>query len=162
MPYCPKCRAEYRDGFDKCADCGTELVEELHEEKEDSGDELRAHPEHRALKSEVVLETFTNPIEFMYVASLLDEMEIPYLIRKGKGDIMEDIYTLAAKFEKTIYVEDADFEKAEEILLSAEAYKLEEYDSEDYDDYDYDDEDYPDDDDYDYEDEDYEYDDYED
>src|SRR5579859_749143 len=27
--YCPKCRAEYRAGFDKCSDCGVELVVEL-------------------------------------------------------------------------------------------------------------------------------------
>ena len=157
MPYCPKCRAEYRDGFEKCADCGTELVEELAEDSKETADELRAHPECRALKSEVVLETFTNPIEFMYVASLLDEMDIPYLVRKGKGDIMEDIYTMNDNYEKTIYVEDSDYDKAEEILASAEAYKLEEYDSEDFDDYDYDDDDdYADDDDYDYEEDDYE------
>jgi hypothetical protein len=27
--YCPNCRTEYRPGFDKCSDCGVELVEEL-------------------------------------------------------------------------------------------------------------------------------------
>ena len=27
--YCPNCRAEYRPGFNKCSDCGGELVEEL-------------------------------------------------------------------------------------------------------------------------------------
>lgn len=26
MPWCPKCRAEYRDGFETCADCGEALV----------------------------------------------------------------------------------------------------------------------------------------
>ena len=162
MPYCPKCRAEYRDGFEKCADCGVDLVDELAPDAEETNDSLSARPEHRALESEVKLETFTNPIEFMYVAYLLDEMDIPYLVRKGKGDIMKDIYTMTLKFEKTIYVEEADYQKAEEVLESAEAYKLEEYDSEDYDDYDYDDDDYTDDDyDDEYED-DFEYDEYED
>lgn len=28
MPWCPKCRSEYRKGFTVCADCGTELVAE--------------------------------------------------------------------------------------------------------------------------------------
>lgn len=28
MPWCPKCRTEYRAGFSKCADCGSELVAE--------------------------------------------------------------------------------------------------------------------------------------
>ncbi len=28
MPWCPKCKTEYREGFKVCADCGSELVEE--------------------------------------------------------------------------------------------------------------------------------------
>ena len=28
MPWCPKCKSEYRQGFTVCADCGSELVEE--------------------------------------------------------------------------------------------------------------------------------------
>lgn len=31
MPWCPKCRNEYREGIKICADCGTELVENLEE-----------------------------------------------------------------------------------------------------------------------------------
>ena len=29
MPWCPKCKNEYVEGIVKCADCGSELVEEL-------------------------------------------------------------------------------------------------------------------------------------
>lgn len=32
MPWCPKCKTEYREGFQVCADCGSKLVEELAEE----------------------------------------------------------------------------------------------------------------------------------
>lgn len=28
MPWCPKCKSEYRDGFTVCADCGSRLVSE--------------------------------------------------------------------------------------------------------------------------------------
>ena len=35
MPWCPKCETEYRDGILVCADCGTELVEELAEDTEE-------------------------------------------------------------------------------------------------------------------------------
>lgn len=31
MPWCPKCKNEYKDGFTVCADCGTELVHSLDE-----------------------------------------------------------------------------------------------------------------------------------
>lgn len=33
MPWCPKCRNEYREGIRVCADCGCELTETLTEEK---------------------------------------------------------------------------------------------------------------------------------
>lgn len=26
MPWCPQCGSEYREGFDRCSDCGAELV----------------------------------------------------------------------------------------------------------------------------------------
>jgi len=29
MPFCPKCRVEYRPGFTRCSDCDTDLVERL-------------------------------------------------------------------------------------------------------------------------------------
>lgn len=31
MPFCPKCRAEYEDGFDTCGSCGVALVQTLDE-----------------------------------------------------------------------------------------------------------------------------------
>ena len=34
MPWCPKCKTEYREGFRVCADCGSVLVDELTEESE--------------------------------------------------------------------------------------------------------------------------------
>ena len=35
--YCPKCRAEFREGYSRCADCGTDLLETLPEEVEKPG-----------------------------------------------------------------------------------------------------------------------------
>lgn len=32
MPWCPNCKTEYRDGIEKCADCGSHLVKSLNEE----------------------------------------------------------------------------------------------------------------------------------
>ncbi len=36
MPWCPKCKTEYREGILICADCGTELVEELAKNEENT------------------------------------------------------------------------------------------------------------------------------
>ena len=30
--YCPSCRAEFREGYSRCADCNVELVEDLQDE----------------------------------------------------------------------------------------------------------------------------------
>ena len=34
MAWCPKCKCEYVEGVDRCADCGCELVEHLTDEPE--------------------------------------------------------------------------------------------------------------------------------
>ena len=44
--FCPKCRTEYRPGIAVCADCGSELVEELPEENE----ELEEYHDHEWCK----------------------------------------------------------------------------------------------------------------
>lgn len=36
MPWCPKCKTEYREGFTVCADCGSELVSELPVEEQNT------------------------------------------------------------------------------------------------------------------------------
>ena len=35
MAWCPKCKCEYVEGVDRCADCGCELVEHLTDEPEE-------------------------------------------------------------------------------------------------------------------------------
>ena len=35
MPYCPKCRGEYREGYTRCKECDADLVEQLPEEREE-------------------------------------------------------------------------------------------------------------------------------
>lgn len=52
MPWCPKCKTEYREGFTVCADCGSELVSELPVEEQNTsfwGDE----PEEQSAEGQV-------------------------------------------------------------------------------------------------------------
>ncbi len=66
MPYCPKCKSEYREGFAKCADCNVDLVEKLVESKEVDFDEM---PDDIKLEH---LVRANNHIEFGYITSTLE------------------------------------------------------------------------------------------
>jgi hypothetical protein len=64
--FCPKCRAEYREGFYVCGDCNVELVEELPPEP---------NPEY--IEYVEVLGTY-NPADIALIKSILDSENITY------------------------------------------------------------------------------------
>jgi len=64
--YCPECRAEYREGFHVCADCGVDLV-----------NELPAEPEPEYVDYEQILGTY-NPMDIALLKSILDAEGITY------------------------------------------------------------------------------------
>lgn len=64
--FCPRCRSEYREGFDHCADCDTELVMAL-----------PPAPRPEYVPFEQVLATF-NPGDIALIKSLLDAEQIRY------------------------------------------------------------------------------------
>ena len=59
MPWCPKCKTEYREGFTVCADCGSQLVAE---EPGDSSDE-RLREKSREYTRETELDDDVSPDE---------------------------------------------------------------------------------------------------
>ena len=71
MPWCPRCRSEYSEGFTTCSDCNSDLVEKLEEEK----------VEKNIYDHEVYLTTVSNNIEADVLESLLNSYKIP-LLRK--------------------------------------------------------------------------------
>ena len=56
MPWCPKCKSEYREGFTECATCHVPLVDELPEE-----DEIRIQDTVQAEPAEGIVQ-IANPI----------------------------------------------------------------------------------------------------
>jgi len=132
MPYCPKCRSEYRQGFTKCADCDVELVDELSNDLHENENTLSSHQWTAALESETMLDTFTEPVEFMYVVSMLEEMEIPFLVKSSGGVTLKGLPSMTSKIKRTIFVEEADIERAKEVVDSLDAYLMEEYDDEEF------------------------------
>lgn len=59
MPWCPKCRNEYREGFTLCAECGVELVDSL----EESDEQKPAFEEED--EPEVILPEEVSPEDFL-------------------------------------------------------------------------------------------------
>jgi len=65
--FCPECRAEYREGFEACADCGIPLVDSL-PAAEDLGDL-------------VPLRQVWQPESLPLIVSLLESHGIPHLVQ---------------------------------------------------------------------------------
>jgi hypothetical protein len=65
--FCPECRAEYRVGFETCADCGVPLVETL--------------PEGEDLDDLVPLRQIWQPESLPVIVSLLERNEVPHLVQ---------------------------------------------------------------------------------
>jgi hypothetical protein len=72
--YCPKCKAEYREGFIKCSDCSLLLVDKLPPETE----EPEGIPEYVDLKE---IMTSFDQFEIAVVKSILDDHKISCLVQ---------------------------------------------------------------------------------
>ncbi|MFT5875495.1 MAG: hypothetical protein ACI8WT_004488 [Clostridium sp.] len=94
--FCPKCKCEYREGFNFCADCKIELVEELPSE------EL---PSEKFEFSELVTIAETgNSSIIPIVKSILDYGKIKYII---KGEMYNSIGIINNIMEIQVQIEDA-------------------------------------------------------
>lgn len=123
MPWCPKCKAEYLEGFTVCYDCGVELVDKLNDidssgknigdsAKEQVGLPCDEHVE------EVLLVTTDDLAKFSYVTSMLQSEDIIYwVMEQNVGQYTQIVYGLNI-FGKSVYVAEYDLDRAKEILSS--------------------------------------------
>ena len=70
MPWCPKCKCEYREGFSNCSDCECELVEVLESTKEEAIEEN---------DTEAFLISVSDDFEAKLIESKLTAFDIPSL-----------------------------------------------------------------------------------
>ena len=97
--FCPKCKAEYREGFTECADCGVVLVKELPPE-----DELEY------LEYEEVLATY-NAVDIAMVTSLMEKEDLTYYF---KGEHFHGLRPLAEPVRLMVLKDQA--QRARELL----------------------------------------------
>jgi hypothetical protein len=114
MPFCPKCRYEYIDGIGECPDCGIRLVEEL--EEEDSEEESAEGEEGEAIRETdfVPLRPDNSRSSIEIIQEALEKEGITAIVI-NRDDIIRVIDTRYPVSKLIIWVQDKDFEKAQEI-----------------------------------------------
>ena len=123
--YCPRCRAEYRPGFEICTDCGLDLVDELPPEVTTSGEGTGAEatPDLEALQSwvgtdPVAVLTTLNEIEAHVARGVLVDAGIPSSVwSSGAGAQYGHGISLAA-FPHRVMVHKDDEAEARELLAT--------------------------------------------
>jgi hypothetical protein len=111
---CPNCQAEYREGFDRCADCDIALVRELESESPDSGD-----PSSPELIS--VLETEDSSF-LSDVIELIEEEKIPYVLQSGTALGMDSfLQSDALEWRAVLYTPDHLLETVENCIAKVKS-----------------------------------------
>jgi len=120
MPWCPKCKEEYRDGFTICIECGAELVDELGTAKKERK-KLKKTKLNKEKLDDVFLVNVYGPVESTYITSMLEDAGIAYRVsQEGSGQYM-DILIGASFSGQNILVSKEDYERAMEIVKSYQA-----------------------------------------
>jgi len=119
LPWCPECREEYREGFENCGVCNTELVSSLEEETNN----------YRYDVKEVFLASVGNELEAVMLESQLQLHGIPVLKKhKGAGEYLS-ISMGKSNLGIDLYVPSSMLENAKEIIVEANIEELEMHDS---------------------------------
>ncbi len=111
MPWCPKCKIEYREGYDHCADCGCALI------GEQPGPDSPGHAVDKSNWGHLIF--IYSETEADIVMGLLETADIPVIkAYKGAG-VLQKVYTgRAAGVDLFVPLEKLDEAKA---LLQAKA-----------------------------------------
>lgn len=119
MPWCPKCRVEYREGFNMCPDCEQELVDELQLGEESS----KGYGYKYDNDEEVFLVSVADEIEADIIESLLGSHGIPVMKKRKETGSYLNIVMGVNLFGVDIYVPSKAFKKANEILMARDEYE---------------------------------------
>jgi hypothetical protein len=128
MPWCPKCKVEYREGFTVCSDCGSDLVNVGEFEEKDRAVYGNGSMDKRTECQDELSESLNEPVLLMQAAdefeanniiALLAGEGIPaYLSHKGSGQYLS-ITVGMSNLGVNIFVPKSALQQAQEITKSA-------------------------------------------
>ena len=87
MPWCPKCGAEYRDGFTRCASCDVPLVDRLTDEQSKEANKSETEREcdkmvlPEGMSSPIAVYAAKNRLEAESIEEMLRDNDIPVFDR---------------------------------------------------------------------------------
>jgi len=115
MPYCPKCRFEYKLTVEICPDCGERLVTKPSEAKTIKTKAVKAKEYESRIEPRMKLLYVTNRGTYVrFLKETLENNGITCIIKSGPSGLVQPSLPLS-RYDISIYVREEDFEKSCEI-----------------------------------------------
>lgn len=123
MPWCPKCGAEYRDGFTECASCGVKLVEKLTDEqkKQTETEERRDMVLPEGMSRPVAVFTAKNRLEAESIEDMLRDNDIPVFDRPAAFRQIQSYSGADARFGVELVVDASQTARARQLIDEMQA-----------------------------------------
>ena len=118
MPWCPKCGAEYRDGFTRCASCGVKLVDKLTDEqkKQAEMEERRDMVLPEGMSRPVAVFTAKNRLEAESIEDMLRDNDIPVFDRPAAFRQIQSYSGADARFGVELVVDASQTARARQLI----------------------------------------------
>lgn len=109
MPICPKCKSEYLNGYDTCADCQVKLIDSFNEEEKN---------ETEIDQSLVFLKNISDDYQKELIISFLETENISIIEKhEGIGQYL-NIYSGQSYHGKNLYVLEENYKRAKVLIES--------------------------------------------
>jgi len=117
MPWCPKCKAEYRDGFSQCTDCNISLIDNnLKEHEKEKEEENKENRNDIYSMKPCKLISVSDHTEAAMIGARLDDAGIPFFTEDhGCGGYLK-LYMGFTVYGEDIYVDIDNYDMAKELI----------------------------------------------
>ena len=127
MPWCPKCGAEYRDGFTRCASCDVPLVDRLTDEQSKEANKSETEREcdkmvlPEGMSSPIAVYTAKNRLEAESIEEMLRDNDIPVFDRPAAFRQIQSYSGADARFGVEQAVEASQTSRARQLIEQMQA-----------------------------------------